>query len=237
MFYDVWLMDAYSKDSLDMRNNKTYSFNISRADTATYGAHRFSLVLRQNPEYAYRLLSFNAQKVPNAKEVETIWNTKYEENYTNFTVEKSIDNGQTFSVLGGVDAAGLGSYSLLDKNPIVGMNLYRLKQEDINNNITYSKVIPVGYSGMGNSLVKNNISAFPNPTSSSINLGILNAANPSDTYNILITNSLGLLVKQVKSNQANPQLNVSDWLPGTYIVKVFNKKDQSLVGTTKFVKL
>jgi hypothetical protein len=65
----------------------------------------------------------------------------------------------------------------------------------------------------------------------------LTATDPSVGYNILITNSSGLLMKQVKSTQANPQLNVSDWLPGTYIVKVFNKKDQSLVGTTKFVKL
>jgi hypothetical protein len=230
-------MDAYAKDSLDMRANKTYSFNISRADTASYGAYRFSLVLRQNPDYAYRLLNFNAQKVSNTREVETVWNTKYEENYTNFTVERSTDNGKTFHVLGGVKASGQGTYSFLDKDPIIGLNLYRLKQEDVNNTISYSKVIPVGYSGLSNSLVKGNISAFPNPTSSNINLGILAASDASVTYNILITNSTGLVVKQVGSTQINPQLNVSDWLPGTYIVKVFNKKDQSLVGTTKFVKL
>jgi hypothetical protein len=43
--FNVWLMDTYQKDSLDMRQNKSYSFNISTADTSSFGKNRFKLVL------------------------------------------------------------------------------------------------------------------------------------------------------------------------------------------------
>ncbi|MDB5024838.1 MAG: type sorting protein, partial [Mucilaginibacter sp.] len=47
----------------------------------------------------------------------------------------------------------------------------------------------------------------------------------------------GLIVKQATSAQLNWQANVADLLPGTYLVKVLDKKDKSLLGQTKFVKL
>jgi len=43
--YKIYLKDNLAKDSLDMRANSTYAFNLKLADTSTYGNHRFSLVL------------------------------------------------------------------------------------------------------------------------------------------------------------------------------------------------
>jgi trimeric autotransporter adhesin len=48
--YSVWLMDNYKKDSLEMRANPTYAFNIYNADTASFGSHRFKLVIRNIQE-------------------------------------------------------------------------------------------------------------------------------------------------------------------------------------------
>ncbi|HVV54162.1 MAG TPA: hypothetical protein VHC47_02490 [Mucilaginibacter sp.] len=45
--YDIWLMDKYKKDSLDMSYNKVYAFNLYHADTASFGSNRFKLVIRQ----------------------------------------------------------------------------------------------------------------------------------------------------------------------------------------------
>jgi len=45
--FSIWLMDAYKKDSLDMRLYPSYAFNIYKADTATFGTSRFKLVIRQ----------------------------------------------------------------------------------------------------------------------------------------------------------------------------------------------
>ena len=97
--FQVWLMDAYNKDSLDMRHNQTYKFDVRIADTNTYGSNRFKLVIRQDPALGVHLLKFAAAKAPIGAQV--VWNTENEENYTNFTVERSSDGGVTFTDLGG----------------------------------------------------------------------------------------------------------------------------------------
>ena len=234
--YDIWLMDAYRNDSLDMRHNKTYRFDVVKTDTASYGAYRFKLVMRQNPALAYHLLNFIANKAT-GRQVQLTWVTEHEENYTKFTVERSTDGGKTFTILGGVPSTGAGTYGLMDKNPGEN-NLYRLKQEDINNNITYSHIIPVGFSNLSNNLATNNINVFPNPASSEVNMTVSTAVNDSSaSYNFTITNSYGLLIKQGTSTQGTWKTNVSDFLPGTYVIQIVNNKDKSFVGKSKFVKL
>jgi hypothetical protein len=235
--FDVWLMDAYKKDSLDMRHNPTYRFNVHKNDTSSFGANRFSLVIRQNPAYAYRLLNFTAAKVPGVSQVQVAWETENEANYTNFTVEHSTDGGKSFNVLGGQRAAASGTYSLLDRKPIAGLNLYRLKQEDINDAITYSKVVPVQYSIQSNNRAANIISVYPNPATSAINISVSNDVATKHAYTYRIANSLGLIVKQVTSQQSNWQPNISDLMPGNYIIKVLSTTDNSLIGNSKFIKL
>jgi hypothetical protein len=44
---DIWLKDNYKKDSLDFRLYPSYAFNLDKADTNSFGSHRFSLVLRK----------------------------------------------------------------------------------------------------------------------------------------------------------------------------------------------
>ncbi|MBS1523889.1 MAG: hypothetical protein JST50_23000 [Bacteroidetes bacterium] len=235
-FFDVLIADYDAKDTVDMRQGP-YTFNVSWADTNSYGAHRFAIIMRQNPAYAYQLLDFNAHKVPNSRSVEVVWDTKNEENYTNFTVERSVDGGQTFTVLGGVPATATGNYGFTDKNPVAGMNLYRLKQEDINNKITYSQVVPIGYANAINNFAQNSINIYPNPAAGRINLAIAAPTATPGSYSILITNSSGNMLKKVTSNEPYWQGDATSWMPGTYMVKVFDAKTQSLIGTTKFVKL
>ena len=237
--FDIWLMDAYKKDSLDIRHNATYSFNVYKNDSASFGTKRFSLVIRQNPAYAYRLLGFTAANVPNTTPlVQLAWKTENEQNYTNFTVERSTDNGKTFNVLGGMQGSGAGTYSLLDKTPVTGQNLYRLKQEDINSAITYSQVVPVMYAGISNNLVSDNINVYPNPATNIINLSVVpQKQNATGNYNIKIITNLGLMIQQATSTQPQWHSNVSSLPSGTYTIQVVNNKDGSLVGQTKFVKL
>ena len=235
--YDIWLMDNYKKDSVDMRLNKEYAFEIITTDTASFGSHRFVLVVRQNPAYAFKLIDFTAKKVTTARQVNVVWNTQNEGTYTNFTVERSTDNGATYQVLGGVAAADQGTYSFLDKNPVTGTNLYRLKQEDLNNTISYSKIVTIQYANTDNNLISHNINVYPNPVNSTINLAISSQSTDASTYNIRFMSSTGLVVKEVISSQASWQGNISSLQPGTYIVRVTNNKNQSYVGENKFVKL
>src|SRR5258707_14362455 len=86
----VWLMDRFNNDSLDMRHNKNYTFNMT-ADTNSYGSKRFELVIRQDPALGIHLLSFTAAKTSNGAQV--TWKTENEDNYTTFTVQRSSNNG------------------------------------------------------------------------------------------------------------------------------------------------
>ena len=232
--FDIWLMDAYKKDSVDMRINPNYTFSIDKSDTNSFGNNRFKLVIRQNQANAYHLLSFAATK--STASVQLGWTTANEQNYTYFTVECSTDNGATFNIIGNVPATGEGAYSLIDKNPFVGTNLYRLKQQYINSTITYSNVIPVVFSDMSNTL-NGRVSVFPNPASSMIHVNVLLQTQQNPLYSITITNSSGLQVLNSKSSTADWQGNVGQLLPGSYVIVVTNTNDKTEVGRAKFVKL
>ncbi len=235
--YDLWLIDQYKKDSINLRQSISYTFNIIKADTASFGANRFKLVISQNPAFACQLLGFTGSKMQGNRQVQLVWNTQNEGNYTNYTVERSIDGGKTFTVLGAVPATGSGKYSLQDQNPITGSNLYRLKQVDVNSVITYSNVVTIAYSDLSNNLA-NNLMLYPNPAVNSLSLNLVTPpANNLSSYNIRFMNSSGLIIKQVTSTQPSWQGSINNLQPGTYIIQVLNNNTSSLVGQGKFVKL
>lgn len=251
--YDVWLMDAYKKDSVNIRQNPAYSFNIDKSDTTSFGASRFSLVVRQNPALGLHLVNFNATKA--AVGAQVVWTTLNEENYTHFTVERSTDGGVTFNVLGGFLSSALGNYTFSDKDPLMTTNRYRLKLEDFNGNISYSNTVTLLY-GNSASNIGGNISVYPNPASSTINLSVTpfsssaqglkygllqntsSLKNPDGvSYDIRIFNITGAVVRSATSSSAAWQDNVSNLAPGTYIIQVINNSDKSEVGKSTFVKL
>ncbi|GAC1559926.1 MAG: hypothetical protein NVS3B13_27620 [Mucilaginibacter sp.] len=256
--FDVWLMDAYAKDSLDLRHNLSYTFKVLQQDTASFGAHRFTVVIRQNQALGVRLLDFTATQTTGGAQLN--WKTENEQNYTNFTVERSTDKGVTFNAIGGFISSAQGAYGLPDQNPANGYR-YRLKLDDLNGTISYSKVITLQYAAPGdNTLAGNNIIVYPNPATGIINVAMAGGAktNPltqftlsslqapvtaapaavsTQSYNIIIVNSNGAVVKTTTANQPDWQDNVSSLLPGTYLIQVMNNKDKSLVGKGKFVKL
>jgi hypothetical protein len=179
-----------------------------------------------------------------------------EENHTNFTVERSTDNGANFGVLGGFASNSQGTYTFMDSNPANAINIYRVKIEDLNGTISYTKAISVSYGPASQSTADANINVYPNPARGIINLSFsqpaltkLNLATVqgsghgtlstgvSGGYSIKIINVLGLVVKSGISTPPNWQNDISDLQPGTYILQVLNNKDKSLVGKTAFVKL
>jgi len=229
--FDVWLKDAFKKDSVNLRTTATYTFDIT-TDTGSYGSHRFSVIMRENPSLMYQLQTFNAQR--SGSQVQLSWTALNEANYTNFTVERSNDGGKTFTVAGGLTSSGLGSYGLIDTHPLIGDNIYRLRSEDYNNTITYSSTVDIVFQENGKN---GNLSIFPNPAVSNITVSIIPKSQDNTGYNIRILNSTGLVVKQVTVSDTSWQNNVANLLPGTYLVQVTDIKRNELIGQTKFVKL
>jgi trimeric autotransporter adhesin len=238
--YEVWLMDAYLKDSLDIKHNSAYKFNVNLSDTNSFGANRFSVVIRQDPALMVHLLSFSASKAVTGDLV--LWTTENEADYTNFTVQRSINSGKTFDAIGNFTSNNLGTYNYLDRVPVKGVNQYRLMMQDLNGNITYSNVITILYDNMNNT-ASSPISIYPNPAKGTLNL-LITPANSSSAvtttaavYGIKIMNTSGTLVKTATTTQQTWQADISNLLPGTYIMQVVNNSNESVIGKGTFIKL
>jgi len=244
--YEIWLMDGFKKDSIDIRKNATYTFDVDLADTATYGSNRFKIIIRQSRALSMKLMNFTASKGSDGSEV--VWKTENEQNYTNFTVERSTDGGKNYQVLAGIGSNAQGTYSFLDKNPVTGQNIYRLKITDLNGEVTYSNTVVLMY---GNGAMVSNINIYPNPATSVLNLAINQSGNnipslklngsaggsPAQLYDIKIINITGAVIKSETSANANWQSNVNGLTPGTYVIQVLNDRDKSLVGRGTFIKM
>jgi hypothetical protein len=256
ILYKVWLMDRYLKDSLDLRNNSTYVFNINLADTNSFGSKRFQVIVREDTALGVHLLNFTALKATTG--AQTIWKTENEDHYTNFAIERSTDNGVTYKVLDSLVSSAAGTYSFIDTNPL-SVNMYRLKMTDLDGNVTYSNVVTLSYSTLSNDIASSRISVYPNPSRGVINLAIDNfltttisgtspsggststtlvaGTNGSQSYGIKIISITGTVVKTSTSSSANWQDSVANLAPGTYIIQVTNNSDKSLVGKGTFIKI
>jgi hypothetical protein len=260
--YDIWLMDKYTKDSLNLRTNTSYTFNINKADTNSFGSNRFRVVIRQSSLLAMRLLAFDAYNIANQAKI--TWTTENEQNNTDFTVERSIDDGVTFITLDTLISSGTGYYTMNDLHPLNGTDQYRLKIQDMNGVVSYSNIVTLsfGSTAAAPGISENNISIYPNPSNGIINLAIntatINSAAASPqasqsnaamqsyaaaysgstaSYDIKIINIRGSVIKTATSATTTWQDNISSLPPGTYIVQVIKNSDSSVVGKSTFVKL
>lgn len=109
------------------------------------------------------LLRFEAMKQTNVAQLK--WTTTYEQNNRGFEVLHSTD-GTHFSPLGFVAGVGNSSskhdYSFTHLQPAKGKNYYRLKQIDIDNRGTWSKILVLDFSDA------TQISFYPNPVSDAL---------------------------------------------------------------------
>jgi hypothetical protein len=264
--YSLWLVDKYKKDSINLRVDSNYVFYINKADTATFGSYRFTVVVSQSPAPAFQLSGFNAIKANNGAQIS--WTTKNEGNDTHFNVERSSDGGGTFETIDSLLSVSTGTYSSTDHNPPAASDKYRLKVKDLNDAITYSNEITLIFANMVTT-VKGNISVYPNPVSGELNLTINQNNNASNqnapavsnpetpvvpntilllslaavangvnpSYGIKIINITGRVVKESTSSSSNWQSDVSSLSPGTYIIQVTDKGKGSMVGRGLFVKM
>ena len=105
------------------------------------------------------LLEFNADLINSVTKLN--WTTGSEINNNYFDVERSAD-GLNFDKIDKIEGFGnsneLRNYSTIDKNPLYGVNYYRLGQVDFNGHKTYSEIKTVfNYR-------ENDIEVYPNPT-------------------------------------------------------------------------
>ncbi|RYE23986.1 MAG: T9SS type A sorting domain-containing protein [Sphingobacteriales bacterium] len=232
-YYEVWLMDNFKGDSLDIKNNNNYKFNLYRDNPATFANDRFKIVIKFNHSLAAQSLNFNAVKAGKAAQLS--WKTNNNLTYKSFDVEKSTD-GSNFTLLKSVNRTDVNSYMVTDNNPATGNNYYRLKAEPAVGISDITEQVMVYYPGESNVTkpVDKGFSVYPNPASDNVNLVINNPA-PTE-YIISLISTSGAIMQTVNSSNPTHRFNTSQLIPGTYIIQAVDSKTKKLAGRAKFIK-
>lgn len=148
------------------------------------------------------------------------WETANEINTKQFIVERSTNNGNTFKSIGNLNAKGAGAlnnfYKLFDPRPVVGLNLYRLKEVDVDNKIQYSKITAVTLNGKDLKYF-----VYPNPAIGFVNV-YSNSTEPKLASIQLIDMNGKVLKKLITevSSSFPAKLKFDGFSKGVYFIKV-----------------
>jgi Secretion system C-terminal sorting domain len=135
-------------------------------------------VTQTNPS-PVKLSYFKA--IANLTEVNLTWQTEVETNSNHFVVQRS-GNAQEFGDLASIKTAGestqKNNYKFVDKNPLPGINYYRLRQVDNDGSFTFSKIIDIkSEGGVSETII------YPNPSVGSFEVTTKEPILSSEVYN------------------------------------------------------
>ncbi|MBK7379429.1 MAG: immune inhibitor A [Ignavibacteriales bacterium] len=155
------------------------------------------------------LTSFNAKSTN--KEITLNWQTATELNNNGFEIERLTNANSGWTRIGFVMGNGttqeIHNYSFVDKNPVSGINYYRLKQIDYDGTVNLSQEVSVNFVGVIEYSLEQN---YPNPfnPSTKIYYSIPQAGKVTiKVYNIL-GSEVATLVDDVKdSGRHNVEFN------------------------------
>ena len=173
------------------------------------------------------LVDFSGKRTNHISQLK--WETATEINTSNFEIERSED-AQKFKSIGQVKAKGNSVtpqyYTYSDDTKVNGTAYYRLKINDLDGKITYSKVVALADQYADKTLV------YPNPFGKKLTVELGNNVGGTEDFDFTLTDISGrILFHQTTQNSV-------DWttehLPsGIYILKIAGK---GTVDTRKLIK-
>ncbi len=158
------------------------------------------------------------------------WDVIGEVDVAQYNIERSA-NGASFTTIGSVPSGGKHLYNFTDFNAGTGTLYYRVKSVDQNGSIKYSGVVRL-QADAGNSYSEQ-LQMFPNPANDNVSL---QHKLLSEKARISVATIDGRILKQIvpASRVSNTQINVTDLVPGIYII-ILNDGEGGL-ETLKFIK-
>ena len=229
--YNVFLIDNEKQDSVDIVHTKSYAFNVSVSDTGSWGAYRFVVAIEHKPVGAYKLSSFSGQKV--SAGVQLDWQAVNAGNYTGYTLQKLNTTGGYDSLYAVQSDSSITAYNFTDTHPIIGNNVYRLMQNGISGNITYSGTITIGY---GSSTPNGAMNLYPNPAKTTMTVSMASNTTSASTYVADIYDLSGARVDHQVATSSSWTNDVSSYKNGLYIIQV-KDTNGNLLGQSKFMKV
>lgn len=152
------------------------------------------------------------------------WSTATEQNTDVFIVERSSD-GNNFSHISTVNASGnsteILNYQVIDHQPIIGMNYYRLRNIDLNGSNSLSEIIDVQY------ISKNTIHLYPNPSRDLVNYQLPN--NVNNPILLEMRDVSGRIVKSLMLTTSIGVIDISSISPGIYNISIPGSKENRFI--------
>ena len=174
------------------------------------------------------LINFTAKKEGQIASLN--WSTSSETNSDRFEVERSQNSKAWFkvgNVLSNGESLSVKPYSFVDKSPLNGENLYRLKMMDKDGSFAYSRIESLNFT------VDQSVSLYPNPVANSEKLQI-EVADWNTVKMVKVFDSLGKVIFE-SSNSLETGIKTDYLSSGLYIVQVIKKDGNT--DTRKFIKL
>jgi large repetitive protein len=163
-------------------------------------------------------LSFEAQPIEYGK-VALRWETASEVNSSHFVVERSVD-AQVFEPIGQIAAAGYSqavrAYDFIDQDAERRITFYRLRQVDLDGQVSFSKQVQVIFDR-----VSDDLWVYPNPGQDEVYLRFPETPQ-GDQFSLRVINAAGrVVINRTMVHQAESvRLEVSNLPVGFYTIEV-----------------
>jgi hypothetical protein len=167
-------------------------------------------------------------------EANLIWKTESEINFSNFEIERKINENE-FIKIGEVFAKGSTNssqqYYFNDNNISSSLYQYRLKMNDIDGKYSYSEIESI----QTNCSLNNSILIYPNPAIDEVNLEISNEENVD--YEIKILDIYGKIIYQnsisINAEVKSIKIPLNNFSNGIYSVILFDGTNKKVVKLYK----
>lgn len=170
------------------------------------------------------LQDFYAQ-LTTTNQVELTWIASMIENVENIEIQRG-NSPARLETIGKSKEFSLGKNRFIDQNPTIGINYYRLKINDLDGSISYSKTISIRLAA------PINVNVFPNPATDKLTV-MIQGNQPFKNGQMTLMNVTGQVVLNKKlntiSNEIKTVLNLKSIPRGVYYLKIEN-------GLENFVK-
>jgi hypothetical protein len=186
----------------------TYTYSVTAGQNGC--AKTYEVMVTATDVLPVTLIDFNAAAREN--HVSLDWSTAEETNSSHFEIQRSA-NGNNWGILGTVEAASTSrerlDYTAIDKAPLIGGNLYRLKMVDHDSTFSYSKIINVVFGS------PELFSFYPNPAADRLQLteaALKNAAT------VELLDRTGTTV--LKTSKPSSAISVGHLRAGVYVLQI-----------------
>jgi extracellular elastinolytic metalloproteinase len=205
-----WVDDIVLKNEKGIVNNAfAYNGTTLLSKTNTYGFLTPGVVL------PVHFISFDAKKEGSSSALH--WRVADEVNVKKYVVERSAD-GADFQTIGEVAYNAIGGgdkdYYFTDRNTLPGDNFYRISEQDIDGRSTLSGVRIVRFTSDRVGVILS-----PVPTYNHKAQLIIGYAG-TGSFNAYLINNVGQVLKVYKVQKGVNELNLENFVPGVYYLKV-----------------